>query len=225
MFGSILNIIQFMQVKKHLLLLPAACILLFIILYIVATFHYPGGSQADIHSIGFSWKNNYWCNLLNENAINGEVNPARAWAMSGMAILCAGLIIFWIQFACFYVKNKYWKAVIPVSGTLAMIGGYFSYTNLHDVIINFASACGLIALAGTMVAIYSLRWRTLFRWGLLNMLLVLINNVFYYNPSLIQYLPVIQKITFLIFLLWFIFFSWRMYGFSELKSIKTREVV
>ncbi|MBL0334342.1 MAG: hypothetical protein IPP73_03145 [Chitinophagaceae bacterium] len=197
--------------KKSLhFLLPVACILLFIALYIIATFHYPGGSQADIHSPGFSWKNNYWCNLLNEKAINGETNNARPYALVGMSILCVGLILFWWMFSAAVVKNKWWKKLIPATGTLAMTGAFFSFTSLHDLVINLASACGLIALTGTLAGLYKQQWHLLFRWGLLNIFLVLLNNLFYYTPSLISYLPVIQKISFGVFLLWFSMISIRL---------------
>lgn len=199
--------------KKYIpFLLPVAFILLFIALYIIATFHYPGGSQADIHSNGFSWKNNYWCNLLNENAINGELNNARPYAMVGMVNLCIGLIIFWWMFSIFFVKNKWWKKLIPAAGTLAMTGAFFSFTSFHDIVINFASACGLVALTGTLVGLYKQQWHLLFRWGLLNIILVLLNNLFYYSPSLISYLPVIQKISFGVFLIWFSAISFRLYN-------------
>ncbi len=203
-----------MNKKKLLFLLPVACILLFISLYILASLQYPGGSQADIHSKGFSWKNNYWCNLLNEKAINGEVNDARPYAMIGMAILCAGLIIFWWMFSITVVKNTWWKRLIPAAGTLAMTGAFFSFTSMHDVVINLASVSGLIALTGTLVGLYKQHWNLLFRWGLLNIFLVLLNNLFYYTPSLISYLPVIQKISFGVFLIWFSAISYRLYGTS-----------
>lgn len=203
-----------MSPKKPVYLVPVTCILLFAGLYLLATFHYPGGSQADSHSPGFSWKNNYWCNLLNEKAINGEVNNARPYAMVGMAILCTGLIMFWWMFSISVVKNKWWKRIIPAAGTLAMTGAFFSFTSLHDMVINMASACGLVALTGTLVGLYKQQWHLLFRWGLLNIFLVLLNNLFYYTPSLISYLPVIQKISFGVFLFWFSAISFRLYTFS-----------
>lgn len=44
---------------------PGACFWLyaFLLFYVVATFFYPGGSQLDKTASGFSWTQNYWCNL------------------------------------------------------------------------------------------------------------------------------------------------------------------
>ncbi|MGB5430515.1 MAG: hypothetical protein WBM94_12640, partial [Eudoraea sp.] len=61
-------------------LLPTVGILIFIGLYIYAASLYPGGSQLDSNSLGFDWMNNYWCNLMNENGMNGLENPARPFA-------------------------------------------------------------------------------------------------------------------------------------------------
>jgi hypothetical protein len=71
---------------------------LFVFLYFVATLFYPGGSQADKKSIGFSRTDNYWCNLLNENAMNGEHNSAKPLALISMFILCLTLATFGISF-------------------------------------------------------------------------------------------------------------------------------
>jgi hypothetical protein len=74
------------RLKNFWLLTPILGTLLFVVLYLVASSLYPGGSQVDKGSIGFSWTNNYWCNLLSGNAINGQPNPAKPYAISGMAV-------------------------------------------------------------------------------------------------------------------------------------------
>ncbi len=88
--------------------------------YIIATFFYPGGSQVDKNSIGFSWINNYWCNLLNENAINGQHNPAKPIAMAGMLVLCLTLTFFWFLFPRYINIGKFAKRTIQISGTLSL---------------------------------------------------------------------------------------------------------
>jgi hypothetical protein len=63
------------------LLVPAAGSVVFALMYFIATLLYPGGSQADKAAIGFSWLHNYWCNLMNENGINGEPNRGQMMAL------------------------------------------------------------------------------------------------------------------------------------------------
>ena len=194
---------QLNKQKNIWVLTPIFGTMFFVVLYIVATLLYPGGSQVDKNSIGFSWTNNYWCNLLNENAINGQSNPAKPIAMIGMFVLCFTLAIFWFLFSRHINIGRFTKLTIQVSGTLAMIIAFFLFTNIdHDIVINFASIFGLVATAGTFIGLYKTKWYGLFAFGLLNVLLVVLNNYVYYNKGLIIYLPIIQKISFATFLFW-----------------------
>ncbi|MEI9920861.1 MAG: hypothetical protein WDO14_19015 [Bacteroidota bacterium] len=72
----------------------------------------------------------------------------------------------------------------------------------HDMITNLASLFGLIATIGIMVGLYQTKARMLFAFGVLNMILVCLNNYLYYNQDLIVYLPLVQKVTFVSFLGW-----------------------
>jgi hypothetical protein len=189
--------------KNVWVLMPIFGILLFIVFYIIATLLYPGGSQVDKNSVGYSWINNYWCNLLNENAINGQRNPAKPVAITGMCILCLTLIFFWFLFPRQLHLNKNLQAIIQISGTLAMVSAFFLFTNInHDLVTNLASIFGFIATVGTFIGLYKARLLALFAFGLLNILLVAVNNYVYYTKGLIIYLPVIQKISFAAFLIW-----------------------
>lgn len=184
-------------------LAPLFGTILFIALYIVAAFFYPGGSQVDKNSAGFSWINNYWCNLLNEKAINGQDNPAKPIAMTGMFILCSTLTLFWFLFPKNINLNNSLKLTIQISGVLSMIIAFFLFTNInHDLITNLASFFGFVATVGTFIGLFKIKWYGLFIFGLFNILLVGLNNYVYYTNGLIIYLPVIQKITFAAFLSW-----------------------
>lgn len=177
--------------------------IIFVVLYIIATRFYPGGSQVDHNSIGFSWINNYWCNLLMENAINGQPNPAKPIAMAGMFVLCLTLSIFWLILPQHLNTGKISKLIIQISGTLSMVIAFFLFSNInHDLVTNLASGFGLIATIGTFVELYRIKWNGLLSFGLVNILLVIINNYFYYNKNLIIHLPLIQKISFSAFLIW-----------------------
>ncbi|MDQ6761877.1 MAG: hypothetical protein M3015_04520 [Bacteroidota bacterium] len=193
----------FNQKNKRWLLLPFFGILLYILLYVAATFFYPGGNQVDENFKGFSWAQNYWCNLLNVNAINGQHNSARPVAIAAMAILGSSLAGFWCIFPRVAGLNKTAGTIIQVSGFIAMALLIFLSTAHHDIIINTATLAGLIAIAGTFAGLQKLKWKKLFWFGIGNVLLIAINNIFYYDEKLIVYLPIIQKITFLLFLIWF----------------------
>ena len=186
-----------------MVLTPIFGTILFVIFYVIATLFYPGGSQTDKNSIGFSWTHNYWCNLLNENAINGQHNPAKPIAITGMFVLCLTLTFFWFLFPRHINIGKFAKHAIQISGTLAMTIAFFLFTDInHDLVTNLASIFGLVATVETFIGLYKTKWYGLFAFGLLNILLVGLNNYVYYNKGLIIYLPIIQKISFATFLVW-----------------------
>jgi hypothetical protein len=95
------------------------------------------------------------------------------------------------------------QRLIRVFGSLAMIFGFLLLTNFdHDLSTNLASFCGLVAMCGTFLGLYRNGWNRLFYFGLFNVVLVIFNNLLYRSPALIEYLPVVQKITFFSFLVW-----------------------
>jgi hypothetical protein len=191
------------KLKRLLNLTPVLGTILFATLYVVATFYYPGGNQQDINSDGFSWRNNYWCNLLNDEAVNGSSNTAQPIALIAMFILCLIFIYFWITFPKYADLNKQYKRTIQASGILAMTIGFFLSTRFdHDAITSLASLFGLIALTGTLIGLNKNRWKVLFYFGILNILFFTANIYLYFHKDYITYLPVVQKITFATFLIW-----------------------
>jgi hypothetical protein len=202
-------------------LLPFFGCVLFLLLYIIATLNYPGGTNLDKSSIGFSWAQNYWCNLLNENAINGKHNVARPIALTGMAVISLSLTAFWYLFPLRVNCTKTERYVIQASGLLAMLTGVFIFTRFHDSVINVAGMFGLIALVGTLRGLKKSGWMKLFYAGLILLFLIGLNNLLYHKKDLMYYLPVVQKITFLYFLVWICCINLRWLGkATDLSFVK-----
>jgi hypothetical protein len=180
----------------------------FVLLYVWASFYYPGGSQADAQSTGFSWVNNYWCNLLNSTAINGQTNPAQPIAMTAMVVLCISLAVFWYLFPMISLSKTLSVRITQLTGVAAMGTALLLNSSVdHDLITNLASLLGLMAAVGTLIGLRRLEWNALFWFGTMNLLLVLLNNLLYYNAELIRYLPLVQKISFAAFLVWLFLIS------------------
>lgn len=191
--------------RKLQLILPIAGILVFVLLYILASLHYPGGSQADPQSIGFSWINNYFCNLLNQTAINGQANQGQPFALASLVVLALSLGLFWWSFPNFLPLSQSQTKMIKIPGVISMIIACFLFTKInHDLITNTASLFGLIAILTSMWGLYQNKLKSIFVFGLFNLVLVLLNNWLYYDPSLIKYLPLVQKISFASVLIWII---------------------
>ena len=196
--------------KVLLTLLPTFGILIFIGLSVYAASLYPGGSQADINSVGFDWVNNYWCNLMLENALNGQENPARPIAILAMIILCSSVTLNYFYFATIFEKNRIWKMIIKISGTLSMLSAVFIFTTYHDIMTTLLSVFGALGIIGIIRTLHKNNM-TLFKiTGIFCMILVGMNNLYYYSENLIEYLPIIQKITFILILAWIIGLNLKM---------------
>ena len=182
--------------------LPIIGILIFMALYIFAASLYPGGSQADLYSVGFDWMNNYWCNLMNEVAMNGEINPARPYAIVAMIILCLSLALFFILFAQTFVKHIIWKRIIQWFGVLSMIAAIFIFSAYHDLMTIISSLLGFWAVIGIIRSIYKSSLTGYKITGAICIVLLIINNYIYYSHHFLALLPLIQKITFAIVLVW-----------------------
>jgi len=212
---------QSIKVNSIWILTPVFGALLFVVLYIIAADSYPGGSQADKNSVGFSWINNYWCNLLNDNAVNGQHNPAKPVAMAGMLVLCVTLSFFWYIFPQYIRLRSMLARTTQICGILAMATAFLLYTHFnHDFIINLASIFGLVATVGIFVGLHKVRWYWLFAFGWLNIFLVGLNNYLYNTNGMIVYLPLVQKISFASFLLWFCCIDINLYRKSFVQTAR-----
>lgn len=184
--------------------LPTIGIIIFAVMYVYASTLYPGGSQANLEFVGFDWINNYWCNLLSKNGMNGIPNPARPIAISAMIILCFSLSIFFFQFSHIIIKSKIWRIMIKVFGILSMLFAALIFTKYHDLMTIISSFFGLFVLIGIIKGIYQSHLSFYKLTGLLGILLLGVNNLIYYSKIHIELLPIIQKITFVIVLFWVI---------------------
>ena len=206
------------RLKNRWILFPVWGILLFVLLYFISASLYPGGSDANKTAQGFSWLHNYWCELLANQAQNGQPNSARPIAIIAMTILAISLIIFWFTIPQLFAKNRIVKMIITYTGTGSMLVIPLLLTTSHDLVINSAGLLGCIAIIGLLVNLLRLRLYFLFHLGIFCLLLCGLNNYVYYSTDLLMYLPVIQKISFLIFLLWFILLSVKGYKNKQAKG-------
>jgi hypothetical protein len=186
------------MLQKHPI---AVGIFIAIILLIISTFYYPGGSQLDKNAIGFDWRNNYLCNLFNEKAVNGAYNPARYWAIGGMFFLCASFALFFVRFSK-KIPRKKDANIIQYSGIGSMFSAFLLITPYHDTMTIFASTFGLITLFYITVFTFKSNL-TLFKYLSVACLIILyLNNYIYYTQNGLIWLPILQKISLLSIIIW-----------------------
>src|SRR5215213_11061840 len=82
------------MIRKYSVLIS---VVISVILLVIATSVYPGGSLLDKNSEGFDWSKNFISNLFAAKALNGLENSSRIWAIIGMAFDSVGYGIFFIN--------------------------------------------------------------------------------------------------------------------------------
>ncbi|MGI9547395.1 MAG: hypothetical protein ACR2MM_09180 [Flavobacteriaceae bacterium] len=196
--------------KRVVLVLPMIGMALFVILYIVAAIKYPGGSWKFPDAKDFSFWNNYLCDLLDHNAVNGQLNDARYIARTALAFLCGGLLLLWWYLPSLFPEDRITRTIMWISGILALVTTFFLSSGTHDTTVRIAGFFGAIAFINLFIELYRIGLYRLFILGLFCLIIFLINYYIYETGSFIKGLPIIQKITFLSFLCWFTFLNLSM---------------
>lgn len=117
------------MIKKYSVLI---CLVISVILIVIASLLYPGGSVLDKNSIGFDWSKNFISNLFAAKAINGSENPGRIWAIIGMAFQSLGYGIFFIKMSK-KIPLKQWGNILKYMGIINILLIFLIATPLHDV--------------------------------------------------------------------------------------------
>ncbi len=136
--------INIQMIKKYSVLV---CLLASVILIIIASLGYPGGSLLDKTSIGFAWSKNYLSNLFATKAINGSDNRGWIWALIGMAFHSVGYGIFFIHMSE-KISAKPWTNVLKYIGFANIIFIFLIATPLHDL--------GTISIVLTLVGLFTI---------------------------------------------------------------------
>jgi hypothetical protein len=181
------------MIKKHLVLFG---IMISIMLLLIATWYYPGGSQVDKNAVGYNWKNNYISNLFGESAVNGAHNPARFWAVGGMIFLSASFALFFIGFSE-KIPTKGAAKIIRYVGGGGMIFTFLIATPLHDAMITIASTMFLIGMF--YITFFILKSKLyLFKICCIICLLIFYTTLYLYGSGNFKFLPIMQKVTFVV---------------------------
>ena len=190
--------------KSHLLLVPFIGMGLFLILYLIAAFYYPGGSYKYPDHIGFSFLDNYLCDLLDNYAINGNENNAKIPSRIAFGFLCFTLIFIWYHIPRLFKTRNFNHHLIRVCGILSMLTAMFIASGTHDTIVYMAGIVGIVAFMATFMELFKEGHYKLLIIGLGCLVLIFINYVIYETGINRDTLPVIQKITFIICISWFL---------------------
>ena len=128
-----------------------------------------------------------------------------------MVVLCVSLAVFWLTLPRLFSQPRQLRALMQYPGVTAMLIAPFVASAYHDAAINLTGILVLPPLLLTLLGLYQGRYFRLLAAGGICLLLVLLNNVIYRANWHLDWLPVVQKITFLAVLGWIGTISWRVY--------------
>ena len=161
-------------------------------LFLAAAGRYPGGTDWDVHTVGFRWAENFLCALFQPQALNGEANAARPMAIGALLLLCVslGVLFFAISRS---TTSRWHRSAIEIGGIGTAAYSMFVATPIHNLVINIGFVFGLVAF----LALGHLMWREhrrgLLLWGVLVVALKAASAVSYYGNVCYDLLPVLQK--------------------------------
>ena len=175
------------------------CVVISALFLMIATFLYPGGSILDKDSVGFNWSKNFFSNLFLAQALNGNANPSRIWALIGMVFNSIGYGLFFIHTSR-KIPQKHAELVLKSIGIANMLFTFLIATPLHDVMVTVSSTLTMIGLFYITVFILrtKLHWLKFF---CIVSLLIFYFTFYLYGAGDWGLLAVMQKVTFLCFML------------------------
>ena len=179
----------------------------FSVALLCAMHSYAGGSFMHPHAAGFSWLENFWCDLLREPAYSGLPN-GRSVALAGIAFaaLALGLAPFWLELARLLPARR--AALVRVAGLVSSVATALvallpsdRYPHAHAPAVLTAGglgfACGLVC-AGFAVthfkALPAFALSSVFLLAAASVNLVLYVNVIYFHGPDTVVLPLAQKL-------------------------------
>jgi hypothetical protein len=174
----------------------------FLLCFLLAAGYYPGGSWADPGQVGFSWRHNYLCDLLDTRAVNGQLNRGRYWARIALGLLCAGLLYLWYYLPRIIGGPSWNRRVLRITGMAALGTTFFLSAGTHDLTLRFAGLFATVTLASAIFGLWKDGEYGLSLLGAWCLAVFLLNYAMYETGSYLGALPVIQKITFSCFFLW-----------------------
>lgn len=179
------------MIKKYSVLI---CVVISVILIIIATLVYPGGSLHDPNSIGFDWSKNFISNLFVPKAINGADNPSRIWAIVGMLFHSVGYGIFFISMSQ-KIPVRHASIVLKYIGIADIVFNFLIVTPLHDIMIIISSTLFLMGLF--YITVFLLKTKLhVFKFFCIICLLVFYYTLYLYGSGNWGLLAIMQKVSF-----------------------------
>jgi hypothetical protein len=191
---------------------PIVAAFVFVGLYATAAVLYPGGTYQEPSRSGYSFVDNYFCDLLDAQTKAGRGNAGRPVAIAAMVVLCVGISVFWWSVPKLFPGARVRAAVVRASGLASGLVTPWVATRAHDAVIHGAGLLGVIGFVGTMTAPGAHRTRTVEVAAWTAIAFVVANYLIWVTRVGLAWMALVQKGAFSFFLLWMVLVALRLRG-------------
>lgn len=180
---------------------------IYLVAFSYTTTLYPGGSVNHPDMAGHSYFHNFLCDMNGEVAINGMANPANTMSMISHLILSFTMIAFFYILPEIFGEWNTNTRLVRWFGVLTMSVFILMFTKYHDLIVVLTAILGTIALVPFFIELLKYPNRPLKLWAYLCYTLSVIVFIIFVTKLGYYYLPLLQKITFVLDAIWVVWVS------------------
>ena len=178
---------------KSIKYLPSLGVAIGVCFFVVATVRYPGGTLNSASTLGYSWTQNYASSLFAPEALNGQPNRARIFAILAVLFVSASLGVAYNAIAA-TAPTRGHRKTIQIAGIGVAVYSFFIATPMHDLMVNISLVFNVVAMIATTHMLYVERRWGLFSGGVLSLGLLFVTAVMYYANAIYGVLPLVQKL-------------------------------
>lgn len=190
---------------------------LYLIVFTITATQYEGGSINVPEGSGYSFFHNFLCDVTASSIHGGEVNTARDLGIVAHLLLSFTMIsFFYLLPEIFSVRNRNTQLVRSF-GMLTMTVFILMFTRHHDLIVTITGILGSVALLPFFIEMHKQPASGLKRLAYLCYALSIVVFFIFQTKWGFYYLPLLQKIAFVIDAWWVIWVSLIVWRKNQLR--------
>jgi hypothetical protein len=171
---------------------PLLGVLASAVLLVLAAARYPGG---------YDWFDQSVSSLFQPSALSGSHNTSRSLATLAVLIFCPSIAIVFNTIAR-SGPSRFHRKTIQISGIGSMVYAALVVTPMHDVLVGVALLFFVTAMVTIFHRLYLERRFGMLGAGIACLALTLCNATMYYGEVLYGFLPIVQKVSLVLWVSW-----------------------
>ncbi len=185
--------------------IPKMALAVFIVFYLISILLYLQSSVSTSPFNSVSIWEGYLCDLIEPSPSGQTINLARPFAIVALWSICFGLLFLWRNVMVKSRPNNIWyQKVWHRFGLFAIFLMLLLPFGNHDRIILYSGISGMVSVLFLCFDLKQGGHLEQFLAGLLFLAALTFNNLFYLFDLWVTILPLIQKVTLLLFIVWYV---------------------